>query len=71
MLLLMPFMRDEYKFIEFLLCLQLLLELAEQANLKQKISDMFGGEQINSTEDRAVLHVATRARRDQASTNAV
>lgn len=64
-------MRDEYKFIEFLLCLQLLLELAEQANLKQKISDMFGGEQINSTEDRAVLHVATRARRDQASTNAV
>jgi hypothetical protein len=26
---------------------------------------MFGGEHINSTEDRAVLHVATRARRDQ------
>jgi glucose-6-phosphate isomerase len=26
---------------------------------------MFAGEHINSTEDRAVLHVATRARRDQ------
>lgn len=47
--------------------LQLLLNLADQAGLKQKINDMFGGEQINSTEDRAVLHVATRARRDQAS----
>ena len=28
---------------------------------------MFSGEHINSTEDRAVLHVATRSRRDQVS----
>ncbi len=45
---------------------QLLLKLAEAANLRQKIDSMFSGEHINSTEDRAVLHVATRARRDQA-----
>ncbi|KAJ9510214.1 hypothetical protein QJQ45_015693 [Haematococcus lacustris] len=44
---------------------QLLLKLAEAANLRKKIDDMFNGEHLNSTEDRAVLHVATRARRDQ------
>lgn len=44
---------------------QLLLKLAEKAQLREKIEAMFAGEQINSTEDRAVLHVATRARRDQ------
>lgn len=44
---------------------QLLLKLAEAAKLREKIDDMFKGEHINSTEDRAVLHVATRARRDQ------
>jgi hypothetical protein len=41
------------------------MDLAEAANLKGKVQAMFGGEHINSTEDRAVLHVATRARRDQ------
>jgi len=41
------------------------MDLAEAANLRGKIEAMFGGEHINSTEDRAVLHVATRARRDQ------
>ena len=41
------------------------MDLAEESNLKGKIQAMFGGEHINSTEDRAVLHVATRARRDQ------
>eukprot|EP00955_Chlamydomonas_euryale_P040762 351801-Chlamydomonas_euryale.AAC.25 len=46
-------------------CLQMLIELAEAANLRGKIQDMFRGEHINVTEDRAVLHVATRARRDQ------
>lgn len=40
-----------------------LMELAQAANLKGKIEAMYGGEHINSTEDRAVLHVATRARR--------
>jgi len=42
-----------------------LMALAEETNLKGKIAAMFGGEHINGTEDRAVLHVATRARRDQ------
>ncbi len=45
--------------------LQKLLALAEEVNLKDKINAMFDGEHINNTEDRAVLHVATRARRDQ------
>lgn len=43
--------------------LQLLLELANKAGVKQKIDAMFAGEHINSTEDRAVLHVALRAPR--------
>ncbi|PIA52613.1 hypothetical protein AQUCO_01000472v1 [Aquilegia coerulea] len=42
-----------------------LLELAEAAQLKQKINRMFNGEHINSTEDRSVLHVALRAPRDK------
>lgn len=33
--------------------------------LRPQIDAMFRGEHINNTEDRAVLHVATRARRDQ------
>ncbi len=45
--------------------MQLLVDLANAANLRGKIDAMFSGEHINSTEDRAVLHVATRARRDQ------
>lgn len=45
--------------------LQLLFELAEQSNLRGKINAMFNGEHINSTEDRAVLHIATRAHRNQ------
>lgn len=44
---------------------QKLLELAAAADLKGKIEAMFKGDRINSTEDRAVLHVATRARREQ------
>lgn len=44
---------------------QLLLTLANEAGLKEKIDAMYSGEHINSTEDRAVLHVATRARREQ------
>ena len=42
-----------------------LYELAEAADLKGKINAMFSGEHINSTEDRAVLHVATRAPKDK------
>ena len=44
----------------------LLLQLANQANLKARIDAMFAGEKINSTENRAVLHVALRAPRDRA-----
>ncbi len=43
--------------------LSLLLRLAEEAGLRSRIDAMFGGEKINVTEDRAVLHVALRAPR--------
>ncbi|CAD7697833.1 unnamed protein product [Ostreobium quekettii] len=45
--------------------LELLYNLAREAQLQQKIDAMFKGEKINTTEGRPVLHVATRARRDQ------
>jgi glucose-6-phosphate isomerase len=41
--------------------LKLLVQLAEQAGLRQRTEAMFTGEKINITEDRAVLHVALRA----------
>jgi glucose-6-phosphate isomerase len=41
--------------------LQLLFQLAEQSNVRAGIDAMFGGEKINVTENRAVLHVALRA----------
>ncbi|MFO8112914.1 MAG: glucose-6-phosphate isomerase [Desulfosalsimonadaceae bacterium] len=41
----------------------LLLQLAEQSGLQERIEDMFSGEKINITENRAVLHVALRAPR--------
>jgi glucose-6-phosphate isomerase len=41
--------------------LQLLVQLAEQSGLRQRIDAMFRGEKINVTENRAVLHVALRA----------
>src|ERR1041384_3260906 len=44
--------------------LKLLLQLAEESNLRVKINAMFGGEKINVTENRAVLHVALRAPKD-------
>lgn len=44
--------------------IKLLLRLAEAADLKTKIAAMFEGQHINTTEDRAVLHVALRAARD-------
>jgi glucose-6-phosphate isomerase len=47
------------------------MDLAEASNLRGKIKGMFGGDHINSTEDRAVLHTATRARRDQVGPAAV
>ncbi|MEP7021646.1 MAG: glucose-6-phosphate isomerase, partial [Pseudonocardiales bacterium] len=39
----------------------LLVSLAEESGLRRRIEAMFAGEKINSTEDRAVLHVALRA----------
>ena len=44
--------------------LDLLLQLAEESGLRERIDAMFVGEKINITEDRAVLHVALRAPRD-------
>jgi len=44
--------------------LKLLLELAGQCRLSERIEAMFRGEHINLTEDRAVLHTALRAPRD-------
>ena len=40
----------------------LLVQLAEQADLKTAIGKMFSGDKINRTEDRAVLHIALRNR---------
>ena len=42
--------------------IELLLELAEEAGVFDKREKMFEGRRINSTEDRAVLHVALRNR---------
>ncbi|TDC00037.1 glucose-6-phosphate isomerase [Nonomuraea longispora] len=42
----------------------LLLALAERAGLRERIAAMFGGEHINVSEDRAVLHVALRMPRE-------
>ncbi len=42
--------------------LTLLLDLARQANLSERIEAMFTGQKINVTEDRAVLHIALRNR---------
>ena len=41
--------------------LKLLLQLAEESGLRERIDAMFRGEKINITENRAVLHVALRA----------
>ena len=41
--------------------LKLLIQLAEESGLRERIDAMFSGEKINITENRAVLHVALRA----------
>src|SRR5215475_10926132 len=41
--------------------LRLLLQLAGESGLRERIDAMFAGQKINITEDRAVLHVALRA----------
>lgn len=42
--------------------LDLLVQLADQAGLTDAIDNMFSGDKINQTEDRAVLHIALRNR---------
>jgi glucose-6-phosphate isomerase len=44
--------------------LGLLVRLAEESGLRDRIDAMFRGEKINTTENRAVLHVALRAPRN-------
>jgi glucose-6-phosphate isomerase len=43
--------------------IKLLVELANECGLRQRIDAMFGGDKINTTEGRSVLHVALRAPR--------
>ena len=43
--------------------LSLLVQLAEESGLRERIDAMFGGERINISENRAVLHTALRAPR--------
>ena len=43
---------------------KLLVELAEESGLRDRIDAMFRGDEINLTENRAVLHVALRAPKD-------
>ena len=52
--------------------LRLLLQLAEECGLRERIDAMFRGDKINVTEKRAVLHVALRAPqgRDRSSSTA-
>ena len=42
--------------------LKLLIALAKECGLEKAIEDMFSGEKINETENRAVLHIALRNR---------
>ncbi|MBN2689306.1 MAG: glucose-6-phosphate isomerase [Gammaproteobacteria bacterium] len=51
--------------------LKLLLNLAEEVNLKEKISAMYQGDKINNTENRAVLHTALRKDNPEAEIQAV
>ena len=43
----------------------LLLDLANQSGLRERIDAMFHGEKINVTEKRAVLHIALRTMKDE------
>ena len=46
--------------------IRLLVDLAHACGLNERIEAMFRGDKINTTENRAVLHVALRAPRDAA-----
>jgi glucose-6-phosphate isomerase len=45
--------------------LRLLTQLAEESELRSRIESMFRGEKINVTENRAVLHIALRAPKEE------
>jgi glucose-6-phosphate isomerase len=45
--------------------MELLVRLAEESGLRRRIDAMFAGDKINTTEGRAVLHVALRAPRGE------
>jgi glucose-6-phosphate isomerase len=45
--------------------LKLLLDLAKESGLRERIDAMFRGDKINITENRAVLHIALRAPKDE------
>src|SRR5690349_1732453 len=45
--------------------IRLLFDLANSSGLRERIDAMFRGDKINVTEQRAVLHVALRAPKDQ------
>src|SRR6266704_2631126 len=45
--------------------IRLLVQLAEESGLRERREAMFNGEKINTTENRAVLHVALRAPKGQ------
>ncbi len=44
--------------------IKLLLDLADEAGVEKAVKNMFTGEKINETENRAVLHVALRNRKN-------
>lgn len=48
--------------------MDLLFDLAKKQKLEERIKGMFKGDQINFTEERAVLHTALRAGKDQVGT---
>src|SRR5919201_5107215 len=45
--------------------IRLLVDIAEECGVRERAEAMFRGEKINITENRAVLHVALRAERDE------
>src|SRR5262249_52284470 len=45
--------------------ISLLVKLAEESGLRERIDAMFSGERINVSENRSVLHVALRMPRDE------
>lgn len=59
-----PFFLDYSKNLVDDNVMSLLLDLAKSRKVEQRTEEMFIGSKINTTENRAVLHVALRARPD-------